>query len=200
MSSDNGVQIEPVEQAFCSYDTFGLRFFQHAVSVERIAEGVSGLTGRPIEFGPLGAGPAKIAKVQAKGTIGEPKVERTSDREPLKFRLHLPVDLRFTVSLPATEHRFTADVDVELRLTARAAEPLRVVIDIDQPERKDITVALKAEGLASTVLSLISGMDYELKRFVARYIGKEVDKPHIRSARDVDLAPMVQGYKYRGPR
>lgn len=198
MSSDNGALVEPVEQAFCGYDTFGLRFFQHAVTVERIADGVSGLTGRPIEFGPLGAGPAKIAKVQAKGTIGEPKVERTSDREPLKFRLHLPVDLRFTVGLPATEHRFTADVNVELRLTARAAEPLRVVIDVDSPERKDITVALKADGLASTVLSMIAGIDYELKRFIARYIAKEIDKPHIRAARDVDLVPMVQGYRYKG--
>lgn len=194
MSSDDAAP----EQEFCSYEAFGLRFFQHAVTVERIADGVSGLTGRPIEFGPLGAGPAKIAKVQATGTIGQPRVQRVSDEEPLRFELNLPVNLRYTVALPATEHRFTAVVDVKLRLTARAAQPLRVVIDVERPERRDITVELKAEGIASTVLSMVSGMDYELKRFLARYIAKEIDKPHIRAARDVDLAPMVQGFKYRG--
>jgi hypothetical protein len=193
VSSDDA---EP-EQGFCSYETFGLRFFQHAVTVERITDGVSGLTGKPIEFGPLGAGPAKIAKVHATGRIGEPRVDRMFDDEPLRFRLNLPVDLRFTVSLPGTENRFTAEVDVELRLTARAAEPLRIVIDIDPPERKDVTVQLRSEGIASTVLSLVSGMDYELKRFLARYIGKEIDKPHIRQARDVDLIPMVQRTAYR---
>lgn len=192
MSSENG---EP-EQEFCSYGTFGLRFFQHAVTVERIIGGVSGLTGRPIEFGPLGAGPAKIAKLQATGRIGQAVVQRVVEDEPLRFRLNLPVDLKFTVSLPATEHRFTADVDVELRLTARAAEPLRVVIDIDRPERKDITVSLKGEGIASTVLQMVSGMDYELKRFLARYIGKEIEKPHIRQARDVNLIPLIQGTRH----
>lgn len=192
MSSDDG---DP-EQGFCSYETFGLRFFQHAVTVERIVDGVSGLTGKPIEFGPLGAGPAKIAKVHATGMIGEARVQRIVDDEPLRFRLNLPVDLRFSVSLPGTETRFTAEVDVELRLTARAAEPLRVVIDIDPPERRDVTVKLHGEGIRSTVLSLVSGMDYELKRFLARYIGKEVEKPHIRQARDVDLIPLIQRTKH----
>lgn len=188
MSSDD-------PQGFCPYATFGLRFFQHAVSVERIAGAVSGLTGKPIEFGPIGAGPAKLAKIQANGRIGEPKVRRTSDEEPLRFRVTIPVDLRFTVALPATEHRFTAEVEVQLRLTARAAEPLRIVIDIDPPDRKDITVALRGDGLASTVLSTVSGMESELKRFLARYIAKEIDKPHIRAARDVDLVPLVQRTK-----
>lgn len=186
MSSDDATR------EYCTYETFGLRFLQHAVTVERITDGVSGLTGQPIEFGPLGAGPAKIAKVRANGRIGAPRVHRMFDDEPLRFRLNIPVDLWFTVALPATEHRFTADVDVELRLTARVAEPLRVVIDVDPPDRKDITVALRSEGLASTVLSMVAGMDYELKRFLVRYIAREIDKPHIRQARDVDLVPLVQ--------
>ncbi len=183
---------EAAPPEFCSYERFGLRFFQHAVSVERIAAGVSGLTGAPIEFGPIAAGPAKIAKVHATGAIGEPVVSPRADVEPLRFGLHVPVDLRFAVSLPATTHRFRADVGIDLTLTARAAEPLRVVIDIDPPEAGDITVLLKAQGLTSSVLQWASGMDGELKRFLVRYIRAEIAKPHIVRARSVDLRPFVR--------
>lgn len=181
---------------FCSYETFGRRFFEHAVTIERIKHGVSGLTGKPIEFGPLGVGPAKIAKVTAHGTIAEPTVTKLPGEEPLRFLLHIPVDLKFVVGLPATDHRFRADVEIELKLTARAAEPLRIVIEIDPPDRKSVTLKLRAEGIASTVLQLVSGMDYEVKRFLVRYISKEIDKEHIRDARDVDLVPKVDAHQH----
>ncbi|MPY79968.1 MAG: hypothetical protein GEV04_16220 [Actinophytocola sp.] len=182
---------EDAQPEFCSYERFGLRFFQHAVTVERIAAGVSGLTGTPIEFGPIAAGPGKIAKVHATGAIGDPAVSPLADAEPLRFGLHVPVDLRFAVSLPATVHRFLADVGIDLTLAARAAEPLRVVIDIDPPEAADITVLLKAQGLTSSVLQWVSGMDGELKRFIVRYIRAELAKPHIARARSVDLRPFM---------
>ncbi len=182
---------EHAQPEFCSYERFGLRFFQHAVTVERIADGVSGLTGAPIEFGPIAAGPGKIAKVHATGAIGEPTISPLAEQEPLRFGLHVPVDLRFAVSLPATTHRFRADVGIDLTLTVRAAEPLRVVIDIDPPAASDITVALKAEGLTSSVLQWVSGMDGELTRFLVRYIRAEIAKPHITQARSVDLRPFV---------
>lgn len=182
---------EDAQPEFCSYEQFGLRFFQHAVTVERIAAGVSGLTGTPIEFGPIAAGPAKIAKVHATGAIGDPAVSPLDEQEPLRFGLHVPVNLRFAVSLPATVHRFRADVGIDVTLTARAAEPLRVVIEIDPPRSSDITVLLKAEGLTSSVLQWISGMDAELKRFLVRYIRAEIAKPHIARARSVDLRPFV---------
>lgn len=183
---------EDAQPEFCSYGQFGFRFFQHAVTVERIAAGVSGLTGVPIEFGPIAAGPAKIAKVHATGAIGDPVVSPLAEQEPLRFGLHVPVDLRFAVSLPATVHRFRAEVGIDLTLTARAAEPLRVVIDIDPPESSDITVVLRPDGLTSSVLQWVSGMDGELKRFLVRYIKAEIAKPHIARARSVDLRPFVR--------
>lgn len=57
------------------------------------------------------------------------------------------------------------------------------MIEIDPPDRKSVQVKLTAAGLASTVLQLVSGMDYEVKRFLVRYISKEIDKEHIREAR-----------------
>jgi hypothetical protein len=179
--------------SLCSYGDFGLSFLQHAVTEERVHNGVSSITGRPIEFGPMRVGPAGLARLTATGEIGDPTVRRTSEAEPLRFSLRIPVDLRFTVALPATEHRFHADVEVELTLTARAGAPLRIVIEIEEPTKRDVTVDLRADGLASTVLQLVSGMEYDLKKFVARYISKEIDKPHVREARDVDLLPYVNG-------
>lgn len=196
MSSENGAQGGAHELNLGSYGEFGLEFFRRAVSIERVRAGVSGLTGKPIEFGPIGAGPAKIAKINAVGKIGDPDVARVSDDEPLRFLLSIPVDLRFTVNLPATEHRFTADVVIELKLTARAGAPLRVIIDIEPPDKKDIKVKLRADNIASTVLQLISGMDGEIKRFLARYIAREVSKPHIVEARDVDVGRYIDGTQH----
>lgn len=176
---------------YMSYDDFGLEFFRRAVTVERIGKNVAELAGRPIEFGPLGAGPAKIAKVRATGSIGEPTVRAVSRQEPLRFLLLIPVDLDFVVALPATEHRFHADVTIELRLVARAARDLHVVVDIDPPSKQDVTVDMRADGLTSSVLRVVAGIDSELKRFIARYIGKELEKPRIQSSRVYDVGRQV---------
>lgn len=197
MSSNDDAQSGADERNLCSYGEFGLEFFRRAVSVQRIEAGVSGLTGKPIEFGPVGAGPARLAKVTARGEIAAPTVTRVDDDEPLRFLLSIPVDLRFTVALPATEHHFQADVIVELKLTARAGAPLRVIIDIDPPGRQDVKVKLRAGNIASTVLQIVSGMDYEIKRFVARYISKEIEKPHIQQARDVDVGRYIDGTEHK---
>lgn len=182
-----------VDAEYSTYDDFALEFFRRAVTVERISKGLSGLTGRPIEFGPLGVGPAKIARVRAEGRVGEPAVRSLSDDEPLRFQLRIPVDLQLVVSLPATEHRFDADVVIELRLTARAAPPLRIVIDIDTPTKHDVTLDMRADGIASSVLRLIAGIDGELKKFVARYIALEIAKPRIQEARVYDVGTRVDG-------
>ncbi|MGH3949520.1 MAG: hypothetical protein ACRDSE_10380 [Pseudonocardiaceae bacterium] len=176
---------------FCTYGEFGLAFFQRAVTAERISGGVSGLVGQPVEFGPIGAGPGRIATVSAAGEVGSPTVTRVSAGEPLRFLLRVPVDLRLTVSLPATVNRFRAEMMIELTLTARAAEPLRVVIDIQPPTRDDITVDLRADGMRATVLRLVAGIDGEIRRFVARYVDKEIGKPAVQRARDIDLGAII---------
>lgn len=187
-----GVTTQPDSDIeYMTYDDFGLEFFRRAVTVERIGKSVAGLAGRPIEFGPLGVGPAKIARVRANGSIGEPTVRAVSTQEPLRFLLLIPVDLDFVVALPATEHKFHADVTIELRLIARAARDLQIVVDIDPPSKQDVTVDMRADGLTSSVLRLVAGIDGELKRFIARYIGKELDKPRIQSSRIYDVGRQI---------
>ncbi len=176
---------------FCTYGDFGLAFFQRAVTAERIQDGASGLVGQPIEFGPIGAGPGRIATVSATGEVGTPTVTSFSTAEPLRFLLRVPVDLRLSVSLPATVNRFRADMMIELTLIARAAEPLRVVIDIEPPTRDDITVDLRAAGVRATMLQMVAGIEGEIRRFVARYVAKEIGKPAIAKARDIDLGAII---------
>ncbi|AEF42121.1 hypothetical protein AS9A_3683 [Hoyosella subflava DQS3-9A1] len=196
VSADHDAQRGAPKTEYFTYADFGLAFFDRAISKKRILSAVSGITGAPIEFGPIGAGPGRIAKVTAHGIVNDPTVTRVSEDEPLRFNLHIPVDLKFVVRLTGTVHRFRADVAVDLKLTARAAKPLRAVIEVEPPDKSDVAVEIRAEGLASSVLQIVSGMESEVKRFVAKYIKEEVNKPHIQKARDVDLGPMIDAAEY----
>ncbi len=175
-----------------SYSDWGERFFEVAVTAERIARGVSGIAGDPIAFGPIGAGPGKVAQVSADGVVGEASVERLSGDE-VCFRLSIPVKLDLKIDLGVDSHTFHALVTVGLTLTARAAAPLRVVIDIDDPTARDVAVELSAETLRGGLLQRVAGIDREIGRFVARYVRKELDKPRVRAARDIDVAARIDG-------
>jgi hypothetical protein len=174
------------------YAVFGERFFEHAVTQERIVGALGGLAGDPIEFGPIGAGPGRIAHVTASGVVGRGVAARVPGDE-IAFRLTIPVALDLQIDLGMDHHRFHADVAVGLNLHARAAEPLRVVIDVDPPTWRDVSVEVKAEGLRAGVLKRLAGIDREIGRFVARFVRRELDKPHIRAARDIDVAARIDG-------
>jgi hypothetical protein len=137
-------------------------------------------------------GPGKIAKVNAQCNIGQPSIAPL-DGPAVRFRLTIPVDVRMVVHLPLDEHRFHADVHVHLNLTARAAKPLRVVIDIETPTKDDVDVVLQAESMRASLLKAVAGVDSELKRFVAKYVAREVQKPHIMQAKDIDVAARIAG-------
>lgn len=67
------------------------------------------------------------------------------------------------------------------------------MIDIDPPTWPDVTVAVDADGVRAEVLRRVPGIDREIGRFVARYVAREIDKPHIRAARDIDVAARIDG-------
>lgn len=179
-------------EEWISYEEFGSAFFEHAVTEERILAAVDGIAGDPIEFGPIGAGPGKLARVRAKGELGEAGARRLPG-ELVAFRLSIPVALRLHVDLGVDQHHFHAKVRVGLTLTARAAAPLRVVIHIEEPTRKDVTVDVEASSRRATLLQIVAGVDREIARFVARYVAREIEKPHVRGARDIDVAARIDG-------
>jgi hypothetical protein len=146
------------EHEFISYGDFGQRFFELAVTEQRILGGVRTLAGQPIDFGPLGVGPGRIAKVTAHGAIGQAVAEPVAG-DAISFRITLPVELTFEVNLQVDTHRFHADLEVPLMLVARAAAPLMVVVDVVPPLPSQVAIELKAEGMRASVLNLVVGVE-----------------------------------------
>lgn len=185
-AADRSAPGEPV-----SYRQWGDDFFELAVNEERILGGVNTLAGQPIDFGPMGVGPGRIAKVRAFGQIGEAVAERLPG-ELISYAVRLPVDLTFELNLQVETHRFHADLVVPLTLTAQALAGLRIYIDVVPPRSSEVQVRLKAEGLRAAITSRVAGVEGELRRFVARYVTRELDKPHVRRARMVDVSGAIE--------
>jgi hypothetical protein len=181
-----------------SYAEFGAGFFEHAVSKERVLSALSGLAGDPINFGPIGVGPGRLAQVKANGQVGQPSAVRLQGEE-VAFLLSIPVELDLQIYLLGEKHSFHASIGVTLTLTARAARPLCIVIDINEPRTRDVVVSIEADGLRATVLRYVGGIDREIARFVAKYVGREIDKPRIQAARLIDVAARID-QAWAGPR
>jgi hypothetical protein len=177
---------------YVSYETFGRQFFELAVTEERVLGGVNLLAGEPIDFGPIGVGPGKIAQITAHGEIGTATASRVVGDE-VAFRVVLPVKLDFTVNLQVDSHRFAATLAVPLVLTARAVDGLTVFIDIQPPRTSDIGIDLSAQGLRASILQRVAGVEHEVQRFVARFVAREIEKPHLRKARTINVAGAVSG-------
>jgi hypothetical protein len=62
---------------------------------------------------------------------------------------------------------------------------------VTPPRPQEVGLSLRAQGLRASVLQRVAGVEGEVKRFVATYVAKEVDKPHIRRARVFDVGEQV---------
>jgi len=47
---------------YLTYEQFGRKFFETAVSEERVCNAIAAIAGDAFEMGPMGQGPGKIAK------------------------------------------------------------------------------------------------------------------------------------------
>ena len=175
-----------------TYEQWGVAFFRRAVTAERIIGPISFLAGEVIEFGPMGVGPGRVASVKATGKVGEPFAVRLGDL-PMRYRVRLPVDIEFTLDLKVSTHHFSASLDVPLTLTATAVQPLTVFIEVETPAPKEIDIELRAHDLRTTVIKEVADVRGELRRFVAKYVAREVEKPHIMRARTIDVLKLVDG-------
>ncbi len=193
MSLDDGVpQAEPpLEAGQIDYAAWGELFFERAVTLERVVAAVNVLGGRPIEIGPLGVGPGRLAKVHASGTIGTATGQRVGGRS-IRFDVTLPVSLTFVLDLTMDKQRFDAEVLVPLRLTAQGRTDLSVYIDVTPPRAEEVVVRLKAQGLRASLVGAAADVEGELRRFVAKYVAREVEKPHVAAARVIDVAAAIE--------
>ncbi|GAA3522597.1 hypothetical protein [Nocardioides daeguensis] len=180
-----------MSEELIDHAAWGERFFATAVTAERVLAGVNVLAGRPIDVGPLGVGPGRIAKVTATGTIGTATGERIG-ADPVSFQVDLPVALRFTVDLGMDKQRFDAEITVPLVITAHGRADLAIVLDVTPPRSAQVVVRLRAQGLRASLTSRAANVEGELRRFVARYVAKELEKPYVRSATTIDVRAAVE--------
>lgn len=179
--------MEPDQPSYISYEEFGRRFLEYAVSEQRIAEAFGELTGAAFDFGPIGVGPGRLAKVTAQVELGRPRILRYVDAF-ISFELTIPLHVDLVVDLAVERSRFRVDGTVHLHLTARTADPLRVIIDIAEPRAADVRVNVASATKRGQLLRVLASVDHEIRRFVARYIAEEIRKPEIAAVRNIDVA------------
>lgn len=182
----------PDEALEVDYGSWGQLFLEHAVTAERVLAGVNVMADRPIDVGPISVGPGRLAKVHAKGRIGMATCARVSTTPQIAFDVALPVSLHFVLDLTMDKQRYDAELVVPLRLTTHANADLSIVLDIAPPQPDAIQLDLRAKGLRATFTQAAAGIDGELRRFVARYVAREVAQPHILQARTVDVAEALR--------
>mgnify|MGYP005613970431 CR=1 FL=1 len=133
---------------------------------------------------------SSIARVTAKVKIQQPHVRRNLG-ETLTFAIRIPLEIELIVDLRVDKQRFKVDGDIALRATARAAEPLLLVIDVAKPRPSDISVHVTSKSMRGEILRIIAGVDTEIRRFIAAYVAEEVDSPGSQQAKIIDVAVAV---------
>src|SRR6478735_40367 len=176
--------------SFVTYEEFGRRFFEVAVTEERVASAFAEIAGGEFEMGPMAQGPAGLAKVTAKVKIQQPTARRTVG-DTITFNVRIPLVIELIVDLRVDKQRFTVAGDIALRATARAAEPLMLVIDVSKPRPSDIAVHLTSKSVRGAILRIVAGVDTEIRRFVAAYVADEIDSPASQQAKVIDVIEAV---------
>jgi hypothetical protein len=180
------------EYDYMSYEEFGRKFFEIAVTRERVAAAFAAIAGDEFEMGPIRQGPGKFAKVSAKVKIQQPQVERIIG-DTISFDIHIPLAIDMVVDLRLDKQRFKVTGDIELRALARAAGPLLLIIDVAKPRPADITVNVLSSSVRGEVLRIVAGVDAEIRRFIAGYVGDEIDSPESVKAKIIDVADRLDG-------
>lgn len=178
---------------YVSYEDFGRRFFELAVTEHRVATAFAQIAGDEFEMGPMAQGPGGLARITAKVKIQEPHVRRSMG-DTITFAIRIPLLIELVVDLWVDKQRFTVDGDIALRATARAAEPLLIVIDVAKPRPSDIAVHVTSKSMRGEILRVLAGVDGEIKRFVAAYVSEQIDSPDSEQAKIIDVADQVAAW------
>ena len=107
---------------FVSYEEFGRRFFEEAVTEERVAAAFAEIAGEEFEMGPMAQGPGGLAKVTAKVQIQQPHVRRNLG-ETITFAVRIPLVIELVVDLWLDKQRFIVDGDIVGVVEGRGSAP-----------------------------------------------------------------------------
>lgn len=188
----------PSEPNWIDYAEFGERFVAAAVTESRIEAAVSGMAGRGMTIGPFSIGPAGLARFVAKGSVGKPTIIRRGPH--VHFDVALPVKLRVDVTLGGQRMRLEAVVDIDLKLHARTAKPLLVVIDIPPVTTRDVSFVMRAQAIGTAWELLLDPIAKLVQREVANRINAILADPDSERGRTFDVEAILNGSKspYRG--
>src|ERR1700761_1100581 len=176
---------------YVTYEEFGRKFFEVAVTPERVAAAFADIAGNEFAMEPIAQGPGGIAKVSANVKIQDPRVTRRLG-DSITFVIHIPLSIDLLLDLRLDKQRFTVTGDIALRATARAAKPLILIVDVAKPRPSDITVNVSSKSIRGEVLRILAGVDGEIRRFIAHYVADEIDAPKSQAAQIIDIAQQVK--------
>jgi hypothetical protein len=171
---------------YVTYEEFGRKFFEVAVTPERVAGAFADIAGNEFAMEPIAQGPGGIAKVSANVKIQEPRVTRRLG-DSITFVIHIPLSIDLLLDLRLDKQRFVVSGDIAPRATARAAEPLLLIVDVTKPRPSDITVNVSSKSFRGEVLRILAGVDGEIRRFIAQYVADEIDAPQSQAAQVIDV-------------
>jgi hypothetical protein len=167
-----------------------MRFMDLVLHRDRVMESINRVLGEAFELGPIGAGPGrKVAKVTASGTFGKAYGEALPD--VVGYNVNLPVNVTFHLDLGVDMMRFDAAVLLPLRLTMELVEPLTILWHIAPPSPDDVAIDVQSDNRRAAVLQKLTGLDGELRRFIVRFVERELEKPHVRKAMRIDLVTLI---------
>jgi hypothetical protein len=172
---------------YVSYEDFGRRFYEIAVTEKRVGDAIAAIAGDEFEMGPMGQGPGKIAKVTAKVRIQEPRVTR-SNGELITFAIRIPLEIDMVIDLRIDKPKFMVFGEIALSATARAAEPLLLILDVQKPRPSDIAIHVTSKSLRAELLRIVAGVDAEIRRFISAHVAGEIDSPASMKAKVIDVA------------
>ena len=175
---------------FVTYEQWGRKFFEVAVTEERVAAAFGAIAGDQFEMGPMAQGPGGIARVSAKVSIGEPHAKRRLG-DTITFDIRIPLTIELLVDLRLDKQHFTVAGEVALRAVARAAEPLALVIDVAKPRPSDISVHVSSKSIRGEIVRIIGGVDAEIRRFTAQHVADQIDAPESKKAQFIDFESMI---------
>ena len=172
---------------YTTYEEFGRRFFEVAVTEERVGDAIGAIAGNEFEMGPIGQGPGKIAKVTARVKVQKPRVTRHLG-DPIGFAIQIPLEIDMVIDLRIDRPKFMVFGEIALQATALAAEPLLLILDVKKPRPSDISIQVTSTSLRAEVLRILAGVDGEIKRFIAAHVAGEIDSPESTKAKVIDVA------------
>jgi len=172
------------------YDEFGMRFMNLVLHRDRVMQSINRVLGESFQLGPIGAGPGrKVAKVTASGTFGAAYGDALPD--VVGYQVNLPVQVTFHLDLGVDTLRFDAQVLLPLRLTMELVEPLTILWHLAPPLPDDVAIDVQSDNRRAAVVQKLTGLDGELRRFVVRFVERELEKPHVRKALRIDLVTVI---------